>query len=495
LEKLNDKLVITRERFDAFSKGKRRAFKPYPHSNCESAAREGGCMRQHRSMNQLIPVLSVLLIGVSAIKAQTPPNSPLLTEQEAVEMAQSSNRKIQASALNIDIASQAIWEAKTSYLPQTNIQVSGGRHIGDVTFTLPKGILGSYAATGLIPGRNIDVNGGKDFTDHNSGSISQPLSQFYAIHLSVEIARNSRALAEETLRQQHQSVADQARQAYHQICLLEAAIDADQSQEKSLEELSRVAENNVIQGTALKADSLQAESALTQLLYAQEKDEDAVVSAKEQLNRLLARDVDTPFEVEPLPAVSEEEESLAIARATALQQRPEIRLAKLQIDKANLSIHEEKAGYIPNISAQVTYQGFQGEVFLPKNDASAGFSLQWQNPWDWGNRRAKIKALRDEGKQQTLSSEDTSQQVLIDVDQKFRALKESRLLVTAALAAKDASAESLRNVSNQFRQHTALLSDVLNQAANDRKQSEAYTQALAAYWTARANFDLALGRN
>jgi outer membrane protein TolC len=74
-------------------------------------------------------------------------------------------------------------------------------------------------------------------------------------------------------------------------------------------------------------------------------------------------------------------------------------------------------------------------------------------------------------------------------------LKEARLLVDAAALSKDASAESLRNVSNQFQQHEALLSDVLKQAADDQNQSENYTQALGSYWTARADFDRALGRD
>jgi outer membrane protein TolC len=256
-----------------------------------------------------------------------------------------------------------------------------------------------------------------------------------------------------------------------------------------------IAENNVAQATALEADKLQAKAALTQERYTKGKDEDALLSAKEQLNMLLARDVDTEYSVEPLAPSTEDEINLLVARATALKQRPEIRVAKLQIDKANLDVRQEKAGYIPDVNAQLTYIGFQNVDFLPKNVAVAGFSLSWRNPWDWGNRKANLAALRDVTKQQILTADDTTQQVTIDVDQKFRALRQARLLVGAADLSKDASAESLRNVTNQFQQHAALLSDVLQRAAEDQKQSQNYTQALGAYWTARADFDRALGRD
>jgi hypothetical protein len=57
--------------------------------------------------------------------------------------------------------------------------------------------------------------------------------------------------------------------------------------------------------------------------------------------------------------------------------------------------------------------------------------------------------------------------------------------VGASALSKDASAESLRNVTNQFQENEVLLSDVLQQAAEDQKQSQNYMQALGAYWTAR----------
>jgi outer membrane protein TolC len=143
----------------------------------------------------------------------------------------------------------------------------------------------------------------------------------------------------------------------------------------------------------------------------------------------------------------------------------------------------------------VTYAGFQNISFLPTNMVTAGISLDWDNPWDWGRRKAKLAALRDAGKQQSLTAEDATDKVLLDVSRKYRAMQEARSLVEAASAAKEASAERLRVVTDQFKQQTALLADVLKQTANDSQQAENLGQALAAFWNARADFDLALGND
>ena len=457
--------------------------------------KKGGHVRHHLTVAGVISLLSVLCVSSAESRAQTPPPTRVLTEQEAVAIAKTANRQTKKASLDIDRAAKSIWEAKTAYFPQSSAKVTSGYPLVAFRYTIPTGVLGTYPATGPIPATGSGITTTQAFTESTYAMVAQPIAQLYKIHLGVEIAQNARATAVQTARQQSQSVADQVRQSYHEICILQAKLETDASQQKALEETLRTVENNVARGVELAADKLQAKASLTQELYTGATDEDALVSAKEQLNMLLARDVDTDFSVEPLAMATDEELNLPEARATALKQRPEIQLSKLQVDKAKLDVRQERAGYIPDLNAQLTYVGFQNVDFLPKNAAVAGFSLNWNNPWDWGNRKANIESLRDVTKQQVLSAEDTAQQVTLDVDQKFRALKEARLFLNAAALSKDASAESLRNVSNQFQQHEALLADVLKQAADDQKHSENFTQALGSYWTARADFDRALGKD
>jgi outer membrane protein TolC len=450
----------------------------------------------HNRWAVLVALLLGAMLPVEVFPQAPPPAAaPLLTEQQAVEIARAANRQNRESALNEAQASSAIRQTESYFLPQSSVKIVSGFPLKPAAFSIPEGALGTFPGTGPVPGKNVTLSGGQNLTMAAFASVGQPLSQLYKVHLALLSSRNQLALARAATRAQLQSVTQQVRQAYQQICLLEAKVATDSSQLKYLVEAQAVASHNVEQGTALAADSLDAKSAVAQQRYGLLKDSDALATAREQLNLLLARNVDEPFTVEPMAAPSGEEANLAEARATALRQRPEIREARLQVEKANLEIRREKVEYLPNVSAQLTYVGFQNIDFLPTNMVTAGISLEWENPWDWGSRRAKLAGLRDVSKQQSLTAEDATDKVLLDVSRKYRALQEARLLVDAAEVAKEASAERLRVVTNQFKQQSALLADVLKQTANDSLQAENLNQALAAFWNARADFDLALGND
>lgn len=455
------------------------------------------CTRHKVATRLLIAAFFVcygMLPEIQQVRAQTTV-APVLTEQETVEIARSANRRTKQSELDIDRAAMAIREARSNYLPQTTVTLAGGYPLGDIWFSVPAGTFGNYPATGPIPATRTTIEGGQQFSLFTSALIAQPISQLYKLHLSTEISRNALALAQESARQERQDVTQQVRRTYHEICLLEARLETDRSLRRALEQTLATEQNDVAQGTKLVAETLQVKSSLAQQRYEQANHEDALANTKEQLNLLLGRDVDTPFSVEPLSVISDEATDLSEARRIALQERPEIRLAKLQTAEADLEVRRQKADYIPDVSAQVVYVGFQGVDFLPKNVAVAGFGLNWNRPWDWGDRRAKIAALRDATKQQSLAAEEAAQQVTLDVDRKYGALAEARLFVEASRAGREASSEQLRNITDQFNQHAALISDVLSQSADDQKQSENYTRALQSYWNAQADFDRALGRD
>jgi outer membrane protein len=53
----------------------------------------------------------------------------------------------------------------------------------------------------------------------------------------------------------------------------------------------------------------------------------------------------------------------------------------------------------------------------------------------------------------------------------------------------------MRVVTNRYGQKAALLSDILQQEAAVAQADADYQKALAAFWSAKASFDYALGRN
>jgi outer membrane protein TolC len=309
------------------------------------------------------------------------------------------------------------------------------------------------------------------------GTFAQPLSQLYKVHLGVLSAQNAEHLADAALRGQQVESAHQVRTAYGNVLQLQAKVEADASELEYLKQVNITAQRNLEQGAALKVDVLQSDAAIKQEQYQIMVDEDDLIVEKESLNRMLGRDLNISFSVE-MPSNAEKDIDLEAARAEALKLRPEIRQASLQVQKAELDVRNERAGYIPDISAQVTYLGFQGVDFLPSNVENVGLSLHWKNPWDWGQRRDRVRELRAASAQDRLSEQDAEQKVLLDVDQSYRKFKEAQLG---------------REVVNQYGQHSALLSDVLKQRAAFSQQSGNYRQAVAALWSASADFKAAIG--
>jgi outer membrane protein len=219
---------------------------------------------------------------------------------------------------------------------------------------------------------------------------------------------------------------------------------------------------------------------------------DSSKTQKESFNRLLGRDLAVEFsvELEPLPAA--EEIDLATQKL-ALRRRPEVQEARLQTKKAENEVRRQRAEYIPDIGAGFTYAAFPNVSFLPQNFSIAGFALQWQ-PFDWGEKRHKTRSLRDAAQQATLSERDTEQQILLDVNSKFRALVEARMLLDTTALAQQAQRETLRETMNRYREKAVLRSDALQQEGAMVQADSDYQNALAAFWKAKADFDRALGR-
>ncbi len=284
------------------------------------------------------------------------------------------------------------------------------------------------------------------------------------------------------------------KEAYYQIVQTQSQISSAQQSLKYLTELGALTARNLAEQTVLKSDSLNVKAKLSQQRYQLMVLQDTLASQKEALNRLLGRDLATEFSVEEQPLPTPEELDLTAARKAASEQRAEIREARLKTKMTELDIRRERAEYLPDVSIQLSYISLPNISFAPKNIVSAGFLLQWQ-PFDWGQKKHKLEELRSSSRQSALTAQDAEQQVLLDVNQKFRKLMETRALLDTQAAVQETEREKLRVMMNQYQQKSALLADLLQQQAAVAQADNQYQQALAGFWTAKAGFDHAVGKD
>ena len=438
---------------------------------------------------KLAHLLSLFAVASAASAQQT----SVLTIEDAVALALKANRQVQSSVLGVDAATQETAALKTTRLPQFQIYFLGGEALRPISFSIPKSALGVYPATGPIPAEQANVTTPVQFTGMFQAQALQPLSQLWKIHLSLISSKIAQDMARESLRQQRQDTAYTVRDLYYQIAQTQAQTESAKANEKYLAELEVETNRNLAQQAALKGDSLSVKAQLSQQRYQLLNLRDTMDNQEESMNHLLGRDLNTPFAVELQPLPAPEELDIDAARKQALEQRPEVHQALLQTRKAETAVRLERAKYIPDVSATFSYVTLPNVSFAPQNVLHAGFLLQWQ-PFDWGQKKHQTASLRDAAKQATLTGQDTEQQVILDVNAKFRALTEARALLDATALSQEAEREKLRVMTNRYRDKAALLSDVLQQQMAVTTADTNYQKAVAGFWGAKASFDRALGR-
>jgi outer membrane protein len=446
-----------------------------------------------RQLYRLLPFMyfAVSLATGQGVKAPSR-SSPILTFDDALYLAAAQNTAIRTSALDVSKAKEQTNQARTQEFPVFKVYAHVGASLAPINLTVPRGTLGTYPSTGPIPSQDATIKTPQRATGLIYGSAAQPLSQLYKVALALRETRIGELMAQEKLRQQKQATAQQVKQAYYQLTQIQSQISSADVSLKYLEELSSYTERNLAQETVLKSDVLGVRARLSQQQYQLLTLHDNLDTQKEALNRSLGRDLRTDFSVEAEPLPSEDETSLSAAQNKAIEQRPELRQARLQTRKTELDIRRERAEYLPDLSLQISYLSFPNVSFFPQNVVSAGFVLEWQ-PFDWGFKKHKIAELRSTSKQAALTEHDAEQQVLLDVNASFRKLADTRVLLKVQAAAQDVEREKLRVLMNRYKEKSALLTDVLQQQSSLAQADAQYQQALAGFWTAKAAFDRALG--
>jgi outer membrane protein len=353
-----------------------------------------------------------------------------------------------------------------------------------------EGAFGTFPATGPIPAGKTTLRTSTGFKTDILAHASQPLSQLYRIGLDIQEFEAKRDVALQQLRLQQQTVVFDVKQAYYTLLQTQSALEATEESIASLRELDRITDNYVKQQTALKSQSLSVKSQLANNEYQALTQRNTIASQQEQLNELLGRDIGTRFRVNPVPEATPFENDLAAAQARALQQRPEIKSAQLQVTEANYKIKQSE--YIPDLSFVIRYLSPITSDELPKNIASAGLEFSW-NIYDWGRKNAEMAERRKTMEQASNTVQDTERQVLMDLNNQFRTLQATREQLRAAHVAQEAARETLRETMNQYQQKTALLQNVLQEQAALAQANQQYQQALSSFWTVKANFERALG--
>jgi outer membrane protein TolC len=415
-----------------------------------------------------------------------------LTLDNAVQLAVKGNRTLQIAGLEVDKSRLEVAETKTKRLPAFNTYVFGSELLTPVNFIFPAGSFGTFKGIGPIPAVDTSISTGNQFTAYVAAQAAQPLSQLYEIHLAIREKELSTDQASEKYRGTRNTVVHDVKQAYYAVLQTQSSVEATQASIKQYEELNRVVSERLAQEAVLLSDSLDAQTKLAQERYQLLQMTNQLEDRKEHLNDLLGRDLSTPFRTQDVPGVSAEESDLKYAQQTALVKRPEVKQAEITVEQADYERRLAKAQYIPSVGVAVHYLSNFNVTLLPENVASAGVEFSWE-PFDWGRRKDQVSEKKIAVTQSQLQLDQTKSQVLLDVNNHFRKVQESRVLVDVTKSAREAANEKLREITQKYGQKTVLFRDVLQQQAAVASANNDYEEAVLSFWNSKADLEKAIG--
>jgi outer membrane protein TolC len=443
--------------------------------------RAGCCV----ALRYLVPIALIWAPGL--IHGQT------LTLQQAIEAAEANNRAIRAARLESAKALTEVNVARTYRLPAFSVAALGSQSLAHLGLTFPLGSLGVYPGIGPIPGKSTTLTGPLQPAGIFYASIAQPLSQQHKIGLGIKLARVGAEIADETVRSRQQTTVNEVRRLYYGVLQAESGQRSLQATVEFLKQLDQDTGRNVAQRVALQAESLDVKAQLVQAEFALLKLQDPLETQKQQLNRLMGRHPETPFEVDPLTATDFEMPDLKEAYAKAIESRPEIRLARLQVKKAELDHRLKRAERIPDVSLTMTNVATVNlSPILPNRLSVVGVQVTW-DVYDWGRKRKQAEEKRLAEEQASLDESDIEAQIIVEVAHQYRKLIEARKEVEVAQASQSARRELLRVTRNRYGQRDVLLSDVLKAQSGLVEADNRFTQALLDLATAQADFEKAIG--
>ena len=439
----------------------------------------------------LLATMLAVPFGVGA-QEREPRSVDVLGLDQAVAIALDSNRQLKIAALEVERAQQRVAEARTKRLPTFNTYVLAAELITSLDFTVRAGQFGTFGTIGPVPSTDTKLSTRRQPTAYVTAQVAQPLSQLRQIGLSIRAQEVGTDIAREALRQSRQAVVNQVKQAYYAMLQTQSSLASAEHTLKYSEELDQVTDRYFVQKVVLKSDTLTVKAQVARARYQIVTLRDALTSQRESLNQLMGLDVWTEFSVQPIAELTAFETDLDAARATALEERPEVRQARLKAKQASLDHRVQVSKYIPDVSLSLNYLSTFNAEFLPRNVASAGVLVNWE-PFDWGRKGREVAEKALATQQADHSVREAEQSVLVDVSARLRKLRQARALVDVTRLAQETENEKLRVVTNQYPLKAALLKEVLQEQVAVADADNQYQQALLAFWIAKAEFERALG--
>lgn len=393
--------------------------------------------------------------GASPENPKSPDATPVITLEQAYDMALHSEQQIQIAYWEVRKANLLPWSALAKTI---GLQIQGGADLGhDETTSRADSDKGR-----TLHGIRTD-NGNLNF------SATQPLidaTVFPSYKIGKLSAQSARLAHQYTVRGVLFAVAKAYYEVLNQQRIVEVNRQAVELNQKQLEYASRRA----AVGEVTRSDVLRAQVAVEGAHKTLIESENLLLSDRNLLANSIGVSNDHFEVVEPkdYPPNSEPFEKLL---ATAYERREDLKVAELEIQKDQQRHKLVAAGYYPSLSA-----GFKGGLSQSRSiyDASKDSwtaTLSVDVPiWNGGQRELDMISTREQIIQTRLKMEQLARQIQEDAKTAWLLVRSLQETLKALSLQVQAAEQSYKDLDNQYRAGTATSLDVLT-ALNELNSS------------------------
>lgn len=404
-----------------------------------------------------------------------------LSLEDSIALAVSNNPLIKAQDEQVRASLMEKRSSFSDMLFSVDLGYTYARFDEEPSITLPADLGGQIIPMGTRDNYNFSVE------------VTQPLFTGGALYNAYRIAANNYRVAGLDRQQEIRDLKLRVIEAYYGIVEAREILDVARSSAASIKAHLDVANAFFNQGMIPKNDLLEAQVRYAESLQNVIIAENAVRLGESGLNTLLGRSISSPVDIlEEIP-MPELEKSLDEAYDTALEQRSEIRVTRLQVENAGKGVWIARAGYLPNVAATYEYEKIGEDPDVGDDDAwTVGVGLRW-NVFDGGTSHfsvARQKAVRNRLNYLLQSLKD---QVLLEVKNSYLSAEEARARTEVASQAIDQARENLRIQKDRYNLQVATTTNVLDAEALLGQARRNYISARADYATSLATLRSAMG--
>lgn len=204
-------------------------------------------------------------------------------------------------------------------------------------------------------------------------AVTQELALPSKLALKKKIASKEAEMTQQRHLAKVRDVLARVRSTFASLYLAEKSLEIFNENIDLMRQYSKSAESKYAAGRGSQSDALKAQVELSKMLNMRVVLQQEKISAESVLNALLGRNADAPLGTPADPDSAKLGQTLAELETAALQIRPELREARLDVERARMSVSLARQEFLPDLMLQ--YRRRDDSMRNRTDDAIVGFSM------------------------------------------------------------------------------------------------------------------------